>query len=134
MVESSCGGGQQWWRAAAVESGGGERRWWRAAMESSGGREQRWWRAVAVESSDRKKYYTEMERNERRNECLPHILALDAKLAPKNFRSFTDGHKLSTRAGSDAGARGMVQGAQTRSGSWQLRVEGVHGRIEHTPE
>ncbi|KOM33107.1 hypothetical protein LR48_Vigan01g266300 [Vigna angularis] len=39
-----------------------------------------------------------------------------------------------TRAGSDAGARGMVQGAQTRSGSWQLRVEGVHGRIEHTPE
>ncbi|KOM43055.1 hypothetical protein LR48_Vigan05g065900 [Vigna angularis] len=29
-----------------------------------------------------------------------------------------------TRAGSDAGARGMMQGAQTRSGSWQLRVEG----------
>ncbi|BAU01549.1 hypothetical protein VIGAN_11080600 [Vigna angularis var. angularis] len=28
----------------------------------------------------------------------------------------------------------MVQGAQTRSGSWQLRVEGVYGRIGHTPE
>ncbi|KOM38027.1 hypothetical protein LR48_Vigan03g140900 [Vigna angularis] len=82
---------QRWWRAVVMESsGGGEQRWWRAAAMKSGGGELRRWRATIGRSITLR--WREMRR---RNECLPHILALDAKLGPENFCFFTNGQKPS---------------------------------------